>query len=227
MRELVYVPVIHLEADLGNIATVINKRSIEVCGERRWKKHKQTVALFWDSISNFFSSIEATNIKIYQDGLMASGKLGRKIVEEGARRGSKNYELVLDLVKRGGEIRKTEDVDLLRQEYEETIKLAQTKSVFEKSLAYIGYKLHKSQLMKKRDEFIAKNINETLRERETGVLFIGAYHDVIPLLSKDIIVKKVKSQEKIKEYFKELTYGRDQEKFDKLAKYLASPIQNL
>ena len=151
---------------------------------------------------------------------MAAGDLGQKIIEGGARKGSRNYLIVLDLMKRGGEIRKTEDIALLKEEYNRILKLAQTKSPWEKSTAYIGYGGHKDRLMEKRDRFIANTINETLNEGETGVLFIGAYHDVSPHLAKDIAIKEIKDIARVRKYFKELVSGKDKERFEKLAEDL-------
>lgn len=220
MRQLIYVPVIHVESDLGSIAPAIDKRSAEVCGGERWEKHKQTVLTFWDTIEESFKRLDASNLKIYQDGLMAAGELGRKIIEEGAERGSRNYQIVLDLIKRGAEIRKTEDVELLKEEYSRILKLAQSKSLWEKTTAYIGYRFHRDKLMDRRDRFIAGTINETLKDGETGVLFMGAFHDVTPYLAKDIHVEEVKNLQKVREYFKVLISGRDDKSFDELSSYL-------
>ena len=224
MRQLLYVPVIHVESDLGSIASAIDKRSAEICGRQRWEKHKQTVTTFWDEIEEYFKKLDSTNLKIYQDGLMADGELGHKIIQEGAKKGSRNYQIVLDLIERGGEIRKTEDIALLKEEYGRILKLAQTKSLWEKTTAYIGYRFHKDQLMEKRDKFIATTINETLKEEETGVLFIGAFHDVIPHLANEIEIEEVKNREKVRDYFKALISRGDEEKFDELSKYLVQSL---
>ena len=224
MRELIYVPVIHVESDLGSIAPVIDKRSAEVCGRERWEKHKKTVATFWDVIEEFFKKLDAAGLKIYQDGLMAEGKLGLKIIREGARQGSRNHQIVLGMIERGGVIRKTEDIELLKEEYARILKLAQSKSLWERTTAYIGYRFHKDRLMEKRDKFIATTINETLKEEETGVLFIGAFHDVIPHLANEIVVEEVKNREKVKDYFKILISGGDEKKFNELAEYLGSVV---
>ena len=225
MRQLLYVPVIHVESDLGSIASAIDKRSAEICGRQRWEKHRQTVTTFWDEIEEYFKKLDSTNLKVYQDGLMADGELGQKIIQEGAKKGSRNYQIVLDLIKRGGEIRKTEDIALLKEEYGRVLKLAQTKSLWEKTTAYIGYRFHKDRLMEKRDRFIATTINETLKEEESGVLFIGAFHDVISHLAKEIVVEEVKNREKVREYFKVLISGGDERKFEQLAEYLISKVQ--
>ena len=223
MRKLIYVPVIHVESDLGSIASEIDKKSAEVCGKERWEKHKQTVVTFWDVIEGFFRKLDAGNLKIYQDGLMAGGDLGRRIVEEGANRGSRNYQIVLDLMKRGAEIRKTEDVELLKEELNQILRIAQNSSAWEKTVAHIGKEVDRKTLLEKRDRFIAKTINETLTGEESGVLFIGAFHDVVPKLSEDIKVQEVKSRKKVKDYFNILISGGNDKKFEELASYL---VQN-
>ena len=223
MRKLIYVPVIHVESDLGSIAPEIDKKSAEVCGKERWEKHKQTVLAFWDVIEGFFERLDAGNLKIYQDGLMAGGDLGRRIVEEGANRGSRNYQIVLDLMKRGAEIRKTEDVELLKEELDQILRIAQNSSAWEKTVAHIGKEVDRKTLLEKRDRFIAKTINETLTGEESGVLFIGAFHDVVPKLSEDIKVQEVKSRKKVKDYFNILISGGNDKKFEELASYL---VQN-
>ena len=223
MRKLIYVPVIHVESDLGSIAPEIDKKSAEVCGKERWEKHKQTVVTFWDVIEGFFRKLDAGNLKIYQDGLMAGGDLGRRIVEEGANRGSRNYQIVLDLMKRGAEIRKTEDVELLKEELNQILRIAQNSSAWEKTVAHIGKEVDRKTLLEKRDRFIAKTINETLTGEESGVLFIGAFHDVVPKLSEDIKVQEVKSRKKVKDYFNILISGGNDKKFEELASYL---VQN-
>jgi hypothetical protein len=224
MKELLYVPIIHMEADLGSIAATIDNTSAALCGEERWTRHKEIVSEFWDRVKDFLDRLDSASLKIYQDGLPADGALGRTIIEEGAKRGSKNHQIILGLIEKGAEIRKTEDVPLLKEEYERIIRLAQAKSLASRIPAYIGYKLHKGRLMAKRDRFIARTINETLSEGETGILFIGAYHDVLSRLAGDIAVKQLKEQEKVTAYFKGLISGKDEEGFQQLAEYLVSPV---
>ena len=227
MRKLLYVPVIHVESDLGSIAPAIDKRSTQICGRERWERHKQIVSTFWDNIEEYFKKQDAGKLKIYQDGLMADGELGQKIIEEGAEKGSRNYRIVLDLIRRGAEIRKTEDITLLKEEYNRILKLAQSKSLWERAAAYIGYRFHKDRLMDKRDRFIADTINQTLKAEETGVLFIGAYHDVLSLFAKDIAIEEVKKTEKVRDYFKMLISRGNEEKFDQLSEYLGSEVSGL
>lgn len=223
MRRLLYVPIIHMEPDLGSVASAIDKKSASLCGEERWARHKETVAKFWRSIEDYFANIDTSNLKIYQDGLLADGEPGRRVIEEAAKRGSKNHQIILNLVRRGAEIRKTEAYLLLKEEYKYIADLTHSKSAAEKTIAYVNYNLRKNQLTKERDKFVARTIDETLKEGETGVLFMGSYHNIFPYLAQDIIVKQVKDGGKISAYFKELVSGGGGERFEQLAEYLASP----
>ena len=223
MRKLLYVPIIHMEPDLGSEASAIDSKSAFLFGEERWAKHKESIAKFWGSIADYFVTVDASTLKIYQDGLPADGALGRKIIEEATKRGSKNHQIILSLMARGAEIRKTEDPSLLKEEYEHISGITRSRSAMEKNIASIKYKLRKNQLTKERDKFVAKTIDETLKEGETGVLFMGSYHNIFPYLPKDIVVKQLKNREKINAYFRELVSGGDGERFEQLAEYLASP----
>jgi len=223
MRELLYVPVIHTEAEMGSTASAIDRRSAALVGEERWAKHKETVAKFWENLTHYFDSLDATNFKIYQDGLLADGELGRRIIEEGAARGSSNHQIILDLMEKGAEIVKTEDTSLLKEEYKYITQLVQSKSVVKKIIAYAKYRLRKGRLMKERDKFVAKMIDETLMEGEVGVLFMGSHHNVPPYLPEDIVVEQVKDREKINAYLRMLPFRRYGKRFDQLAEYLASP----
>ena len=156
---------------------------------------------------------------------MADGADGLRIVREGVSQGSKNYEIMGKLLEKGAILVRTEDIALVKQEHAYITKMAHSKSLKDKEIAALRYKLVQSKLLKQRDDFIAKRILETLSEGETGILFIGAYHDVLPRLSRGIQIKEVKKAEKVREYQKLLSNPRrDKEQFKQLTEYLISPI---
>lgn len=225
MRLLIYIPVIHTSADLGSLAKDVTKRGITELGEEVWKEHMKRVEGFWDVISHYFDSMDVSGMKIYQDGMVADGEVGQKIVEEGIKSGSKNYEIISKLLQKGAILVKTEDFKLVKEERDRLLAMTQSKSITLKLIALIKYKLVKNRLLIKRDKFIAKRIDETLNQGETGIIFIGAYHNIIPLLDKDILVKEVKDLEKIKDYQRTfLHWKEDREKFEALSMYLISPV---
>jgi hypothetical protein len=226
MRTLIYVPVIHTSADLGSLAKDVTKRGIADLGEDVWKGHLMTVEGFWDVITDYFASLNVTGMKIYQDGMVAEEEIGEKIVEESLKLGSRNYQLVSNLLKRGAILIKTEDFNLVKEERDRLIKIMQGKTVVEKLLGFIKYKLTKNILLNKRDKYIAQRINETLPEEQTGILFIGAYHNVKKWLPRNIQIKEIKIAQKVRDYQRLLLFcHKNKKQFEDLGKYLISKVE--
>ena len=227
MRILTYVPIIHTSADLGSLAKDVAKRGIADLGEDLWKEHTKTVDGFWDVVSHYFDSIDVKGAKIYQDGMVAEGEVGEKIVEEGVKSNSRNYELVSRLLKRGAFLVKTEDFNLVKEERDRLLTIIQAKSTTQKLVAFIKYKFVKNRLLRKRDKFIAWRINETLDDGERGILFVGAFHNVKKWLAIDIQIKEAKDMRKIREYYRLLPfYDRHRERFEELSRYLTSKAES-
>jgi len=225
MRTLIYVPVIHTSADLGSLAKDVTKRGIADIGEDVWEKHKAAVEKFWDVISDYFNSIDVSGKKIYQDGMVADGEVGQRIVEEGAKSGSRNYELVARLLKKGAILVKTEDFKLVKEERDRLVAIMQSKSITHKLIAFIKYKLTKDSLLNKRDKFIAKRIDESLSQDEIGIIFIGAYHNIKKRLPRSIRVREIKDARIVKEYQRLLPFcHKNKERFEELSRYLIHRI---
>ncbi len=226
MRKLYYVPIIHTSADLGVIGGEATRRGVERLGEDVWTKHVETVYGFWRALDDYFSAFDAPGVRIYQDGMMIDGEMGERIVKEGAEKGSKNFMIIGDLLKRGALLMKTEDFALLRKEYTLLLEISKAVRPVKKLLSYLKYRLIKGRLLKKRDRYIAGMINGTLKDRETGVLFVGAYHDVRPGLSDDIQVIALKDMKKVRDYHgKFILPERYKDEVAALSKYLASPVE--
>jgi hypothetical protein len=225
MRKLYHIPIIHMSADMGSLASTLDDAAADKLTAELWQKHKEIVSEFWDSVGRFLDSLVVKGFKVYQDGMIADGAEGQRIVSEGINRGSKNYEIVNRLLEKGAVLVKTESLSLVKQEYGFITKMAHARSVKEKEVAALRYKLAQSRLLKQRDEFVAGRINETLSEGEDGILFIGAYHNVIPKLVPEIKVARVKDVAKVREYFKLLiTSKRYDGILQSLGEYLTSPV---
>jgi len=226
MKTLSYAPIIHTSADLGSLAKDVTKRGIANLGQEFWEEHKKTVDGFWDTISHYFDSQEVSGVKIYQDGMVAEGEVGEKIVAEGVKQGSKNYKLISKLISRGAILVKTEDFNLVKSELDRLRRITQSKNLTGKVFNFIRYKLTKDKLLNKRDKFIAKRIDETLHHGETGILFIGAYHNVKNKLPHGFFIREIKDTKKVKEYQELLPfYNKHKERFDELSKYLISKVE--
>ncbi|MBU3912597.1 MAG: TraB/GumN family protein, partial [Nanoarchaeota archaeon] len=91
---------------------------------------------------------------------------------------------------KGAKIEETESKELLLKEYDYVKEFTSAENE-KKDVALKEYEKAKDELIKKRDEFIAKRIDETLKEDETGFLFIGAHHKVKDKLAKGIEIKEL------------------------------------
>ena len=227
---MLYVPIIHTEADLGSVGEDIAKRGLREFGETIWKRHQETVLGFWDVIAGYFDSIDVSGCKIFQDGLVAEGELGMRIAREAAKAGSRNYQIVSELIRKGAILVMTEDLNLVKEERDWIIRITQGKNRAQRLDAALKYRLVKNNLLEKRDRFIANRINDELREGERGILFIGAFHNVRKWLQEEIYVEELKDMDKVKEYHKLLPhYRNNKERVERLRGYLtgrcSDPVQ--
>jgi len=225
LRKLIYVPIIHVSADLGEVASEIDKRAGSSFGREDWEKHKDTVLRFWDSIARYFDSLEVKGFKVYQDGMVADGEMGMRIVTEGEKKGSINCKIVSRLVQRGAQLLKTENFSLVKKEYDYIVKITKAKKMVKKIMAALNYRFHKKKLLRERDESIAETIDKTLGEGETGILFLGAHHEIVSKLPENIDIIEVKKRDIINKYQKVFLSKKDKEKLSKLAEYLTSPVE--
>ncbi|MBU1340503.1 MAG: TraB/GumN family protein [Proteobacteria bacterium] len=225
MRKLFLVPMIHMGIDLGKAKGEITKVKNKLVTPERLEQHEKTISLFWDRVRVYFQGQDVKNMKIFQDGLAAGGEIGKKIVKELALKGSKNFMVVSDLVDKGATAMKTEDVALIQQEQALFITLLQSKWFFQTLMNYLKYKFFKTRLLKKRDRYMAGQINNNLKKGETAVLFIGAVHDVACFLDKDILVFPLKDPDMVNSYLKSLRQKKNDRKFQTLAHKLVSEIK--
>lgn len=209
---------------MGSLAATLDNMSKAELGSGVWHRHKEIVSAFWDSIARFFDTIDAAGFKIYQDGMVADGAVGLKIVREGISQGSKNYKIIGGLLEKGAVLVKTEDLDLLKQEHTYITKMTRSESQKEKVAWALRYQAARGNLLRQRDDYIIRRITGTLGEGETGILFVGAYHNILSRLPDDMKVVQVKDVSKVREYHKTLVSHKYSEE---LASYLTSPVSDI
>jgi hypothetical protein len=193
MRKLILIRIVHTPADMGSVKDSLERESIAKVGKRRWEENQRKIEKFWDDVEKEIDALPLnySKVRIYQDGLPCSGELGLKIVNETADKGSRNYQIVKKLIDKGATIEATESPELLRKEYEHIKAFTDALTEEEKADARRRYNQVKGELMEERDAFIAKAIDATLKDGETGLLFIGAAHNVAHNLPEDIEVKSL------------------------------------
>jgi hypothetical protein len=214
-RRLIYIQIIHSPSDLGSVADQLQTVGEETLTVAGWRRHQKSVAAFWEELRReLIARLEKElpggewlgpcwsrgrhggpplggpshwdKLHIYQDGMPVGGEDAKRIADEVAAAGSPNYQLVKDLLARGAQAEQTEDPRLLREEYELARRLAAAQGPVEQTQAAEAYRQRSGALLAARDAFIAQRIDETLKQGELGVLFIGALHRVRSYLPADI-----------------------------------------
>ena len=173
MKRLIYVPVIHNAADLGSLAAPVRARYQRELGDAAWREREQAVERLWDTIRRRIDDLRLDfgDVLIYQDGLpVCEHEL--EIVRELAGAGSRNHQLILDLVGRGASLMGTEDPQLLIREYQLQRARLDPQPGGGASAASPD---EAGEVLALRDRAIARRIAETLRDGRVGLLFLALY----------------------------------------------------
>jgi len=190
MRRLIYVPIIHTMVDMGSRAEALRQEYIRGFGAERWALSRRVIEELWEGIGAKLLDLALPweRVRIYQDSLPVSGK-ELEIAREVAAQGSKNYQIVMELVRRGARLMGTESPELLIREYAHIKRIADAETDAEREEAMRRYAAESPEILKERDAFIARRIADTLEDGEVGLLFLGMMHEVDRLLPEAIQVE--------------------------------------
>lgn len=187
MRRLILVPIVHTQADLGSLQESVRRHHVQKAGEAQWKRRQAAVADLWNRIRSRIDVLDLDygHLRLYQDGLPVCGH-EEAIVRNPALRDSANYQLLLDLMAKGATLTGTESLEFLLKEYElarEAVASAEPRRTPNR-----GQKREtlSRTVLNERDSFIAKQIDQTLKEGETGLIFLGMLHSIERKLPSDI-----------------------------------------
>lgn len=174
--------IFHTGVDKGSFKDRIDEIIEKQFGKVELQRHKENIEKFWEELDKALEKrikgIDIRKVKIYQDAQVVNGPVGIKIVEEIAERGSRNHQLILELINKGAVLMKTESFEALKEEYFLIKAMITAKTSAEEECAAMEYEKRKDDILRKRDRYIARNIDKTLKEGEIGILFIGASHNV-------------------------------------------------
>ena len=188
-RQLIWVPVIHTEADLGNMSESVKRLYVQKLGRAKWEWHLRAVRTFWSRLEEQLEALRLPyeRVRLYQDGLPCCGREA-EIIGTLAEAGSLNCWLLLKLMERGARITGTESPELLLEEYD----LARKTLVGEGS----GKPARRADphrcILDLRDRYIAARIDQTLEQGETGLIFLGMLHSLDRRLPAGIRVTQVR-----------------------------------
>lgn len=188
-RILIHIPIIHSQADMGGLSESIQRVKIRRLGRTGWEQGVNRIEELWIQIEKVIESLALPyeRVRLYQDGLPVCGREA-EIVEELAKAGSRNHRLLLRLREKGATLMGTESSELLVEEYQLVQEdLAQGKSPVAMRMG-ASRKALRDSLLKRRDQYIARLISDTLSMGETGIIFLGMLHSLRPWLDEDIRV---------------------------------------
>ncbi len=189
MRRLKYIPIIHTGVDMGSLYGTLKAEYIRRFGTQKWEEHNRIIEDFWQGIRKkvFELDLDYQNTRLYQDGLPVCGK-EMDLVQELVKMGSRNHQILMELIQLGAKLEGTEAPKLLLEEY---TYLKNASADLDKPEVKRKYQRLAKSILQKRDSYIAQRIDKTLREGETGLLFIGITHRVNEKLPKDIEIEYV------------------------------------
>lgn len=189
MRNLIYVPILHTQADLGAFAEPVRRITIEKIGQKEWEHNVEAIDEIWESICRAIEgwNLPFPHVRIYQDGLPDCGH-ELEIVRDLAKAGSTNHQLLLELVGRGATVMGAESAALLLEEYQLTQQISSAGSIEEVRRIEERQRSQSRSLLQRRDRYIAERVNSTLCVGEVGVLFLGLLHSLEEWLATDIEV---------------------------------------
>jgi hypothetical protein len=189
MRTLIYIPIIHTQADMGALAGAIRRLSIEKLGHREWERSVKAIDQLWIGIHETIEKLDLpySQVRLYQDGLPNCGR-EVQIVTDLANAGSPNHQLLLYLMEKGATLMGTESPDFLLEEYQLVQQVLSAQGLGEAERVQARQESLSHSLLERRDRYISERINETLREGETGILFLGMLHSLEEKIAKDIQV---------------------------------------
>ncbi|MDI6761736.1 MAG: hypothetical protein QME83_01770 [Thermodesulfobacteriota bacterium] len=174
---------------MGSMYGTLKAEYIKRYGKKKWEEHNRVIEDFWQGIRKkvFELGLDYQNTRLYQDGLPVCGK-ELDLVQELVKMGSRNHQILMELIQLGTKLEGTEDPKLLLEEY---AYLKNASADLDKPKVKRRYQQLAKSILQKRDSYISQRIDKTLREGETGLLFIGITHRVNEKLPKDIEIEYV------------------------------------
>jgi len=177
MRRLIHIPIVHSAVELGTLATAIRQQYQHKAGRNTWEQREANLDAWWGCLREELrtQAIDWTATRLYQDGLPICGRES-EIAHDLAAQGSRNHQILVELMGRGATLMGTESPELLVREYRRSQALAQAVNQRLPLSQLRTFEHEGKTLLQERDTFIAHRIDSTLQEGETGILFLGMLH---------------------------------------------------
>lgn len=130
---------------------------------------------YWDQVEGHVTNLEVqlgSVNKVYHELVPVGGEDGAKAIEELNKRA---YQIAKARLEKGAELQPLEDAELLT-EFMDWGKCLATGLQSQKAITRV-YEFY-SEAQKRRNEYMAKKIDETLKDSETGIVLMREGHQV-------------------------------------------------
>jgi hypothetical protein len=187
-RTLIYIPIIHTEADMGRLGGPVRRAALQKLGLRGLKNKANLIDNIWTVIEKTIEGLDLSfeKVRLYQDGLPVCANETAIVADLASK--SRNHRLLMRLLDKGAVLMGTESPELLLEEYELAKEILTAGGNSKAMKIEALRKPVGDSLLKRRDQFIADRINDTLCSGETGILFLGMLHSLGHLLDGQIKV---------------------------------------
>jgi hypothetical protein len=187
-RTLIYFPIVHTQADMGALQESVARATLDKMGRAGLARKTAAIDRIWTEIEAAIDALALSfdRVRLYQDGLPVCGREA-EIVTELAQAGSRNHQLLVRLMAQGAVLMGTESGDLLVQEYQLAKQSLTMRPPRAAGVAAARRALSEA-LLQRRDQFMAQRLNDTLKDGETGILFLGMLHSLERYLQPDVKV---------------------------------------
>lgn len=189
MAILYYVPIIHSVEDYGSLGPAIEKAFVRQVGRTAFVQLQKNINEYWEMVEERLEKMvpDALDLIIYQDSF-PTGSREKILAHFGhlctGNVKSPNFRLIQKLLDKGAVLEGTEDMNLVIEQAQLYQRAAEAPSPEEQKKILAAQAARSQEIMKLRDEFIAKRIHDTLPETGKGILLIGRDHDVITELKR-------------------------------------------
>lgn len=217
MRRIIYIPAVHVKAELNGFENTAQARLYGLDSET-FKYADDWAQEYWKQVKQILEeeSINPSKARVYAKGAVFPRKQMIPLFQEWAQEGSHHFQIVLDLLRKGAKYEITESPELYLK-HEQAMRIQEELSVkieplwklhtegrlseeSERTLNHyinrmgLVLSLEDSLVISNRDKKIASRINNSLKEEETGILILGSAHRVSPWLDPDIDFRPLRQE---------------------------------
>jgi hypothetical protein len=174
---------------MGNRGSPLHQAAGPAIGNRSTILNDRLADRIWTAVEQSVESLDpaAARVRLYQDGLPLCGR-EMEIVADLAKAGNRNHQLLIRLIHKGALLMGTESQALLLEE-DRLIKQAVSGGHGARDAKESLERQEMAQsLLKKRVQFIAQRIDNTLGPGETGILFLGMQHVLDQYMNRNILM---------------------------------------